>query len=413
MLKIIRTPEKLIGFFGCLQDSLSKPQFKHIRSIILAILVTTYRRNITGLDKVTEGGPHRTKRNDFVTIAPWEPQEALRNLAAQQLQKMGIKAGEELVFIIDDTHTRKRGKQMQGAGIYWDNALKKYMWGHNAIFAVIYYKGQVIPYNIEVHLKHKQAKKLKKAFKTLPEFAAQMIKTLEEAAFVKGVRITVLFDSFYMNKKVAPVVDQLGHRFVSVLANNRKIRVKRRLTRLGKYRRCIPKRQYRKVKCEVDGQEKVFYATDRKVYIPKIGKVKMVLSKRTRNETPLAIVTNDITLTRAQIIELYNRRWVIEVLFKSLKQYLGLGEYQTSKFDGVVRHLHLVSMAYILVVHVVWEESGKKGERGKTQDAVEVGLMRARDRMREIVFCDMLDYLLETKDPRMIISSLKRLVHIE
>jgi hypothetical protein len=42
-------------------------------------------------------------------------------------------------------------------------------------------------------------------------------------------------------------------------------------------------------------------------------------------------VTNLLELTVRQVIDIYQRRWTVEVLFKELKSGLGLGEHQVTK----------------------------------------------------------------------------------
>ena len=60
----------------------------------------------------------------------------------------------------------------------------------------------------------------------------------------------------------------------------------------------------------------------------------------------LAVATNDTGRSARQIIEIYERRWSIEVLFKELRG-LGLGQYQMLCRNGIHRHLVLVGLAHL------------------------------------------------------------------
>jgi hypothetical protein len=54
----------------------------------------------------------------------------------------------------------------------------------------------------------------------------------------------------------------------------------------------------------------------------------------------LALVTTDLTLTVAQMIEYYGARWKIEAGFREIKQEIGSAETQTRHPDAVTNHLN-------------------------------------------------------------------------
>ena len=103
--------------------------------------------------------------------------------------------------------------------------------------------------------------------------------------------------------------------------------------------------------------------------LSKIGPVRMVVSKRPRGpwNKGVAIVTNETKLKPRQIVEIYERRWVIEVLFKELLQDLGLGDYQMLQKDGIVKHLHACCLAHLMLTHQSLEELGERATRPHKQ----------------------------------------------
>lgn len=69
-------------------------------------------------------------------------------------------------------------------------------------------------------------------------------------------------------------------------------------------------------------------------YTNKGLKVRLVFVKARNSSDWICIVSTDLELTPEQIIELYGRRWSIEVAFKAQKSYLGLkNESQAHDFD--------------------------------------------------------------------------------
>jgi hypothetical protein len=59
----------------------------------------------------------------------------------------------------------------------------------------------------------------------------------------------------------------------------------------------------------------------------------------------VALMTTDLELTVAQIIEYYAARWKIEAGFREIKQEIGSAYTQTRNPDAVVNHLHFCMAA--------------------------------------------------------------------
>ena len=70
----------------------------------------------------------------------------------------------------------------------------------------------------------------------------------------------------------------------------------------------------------------------------------------------IALVTTDLALTVAQIIEFYGARWKIEAGFREIKQEIGSAETQTRKPDAVTNHLNFcmaaATITWIYVAHL-------------------------------------------------------------
>jgi hypothetical protein len=59
----------------------------------------------------------------------------------------------------------------------------------------------------------------------------------------------------------------------------------------------------------------------------------------------VALVTTDLTLSLAQIIEYYGARWKIEAGFREIKQEIGSAETQTRTPEAVTNHLNFCMVA--------------------------------------------------------------------
>ena len=64
----------------------------------------------------------------------------------------------------------------------------------------------------------------------------------------------------------------------------------------------------------------------------------------------IAIISTDMNLSEEEIIELYGKRWDIEVFFKICKSYLNLGsEFQGLSYDAITAHTAVVMTRYIIL----------------------------------------------------------------
>jgi IS4 transposase len=91
----------------------------------------------------------------------------------------------------------------------------------------------------------------------------------------------------------------------------------------------------------------------------------MVLSKKGRNVGPKntkTLVTNLPGVTARQVINIYQRRWPIEIVFKELKSGLGLGQNQVTKEEHRVENsLGIAIIAYLFLLRACKKEI-KQGE---------------------------------------------------
>ncbi len=87
-----------------------------------------------------------------------------------------------------------------------------------------------------------------------------------------------------------------------------------------------------------------------------MGGVQVVFSRKEDEKSQLDkmryIVTDMLYLNTSQILAIYSYRWQIELFFKELKSYLGLGNYQMLPFRAIIRHVDCVIMAFMYLEHL-------------------------------------------------------------
>jgi len=79
------------------------------------------------------------------------------------------------------------------------------------------------------------------------------------------------------------------------------------------------------------------------------AKIVYVRNRQKRKEW-IALLSTDTDLSEEEIIELYGKRWDIEVFFKICKSYLKLAkEFQQLSYDAITAHTAIVMLRYIIL----------------------------------------------------------------
>ena len=79
---------------------------------------------------------------------------------------------------------------------------------------------------------------------------------------------------------------------------------------------------------------------------------KLVFVRDSRKKDWLALLSTDITLSDADVVRIYAKRWDIEVFFKMAKQHLKLAkEIQCRDYDALIAHTSIVFMRYMFLAY--------------------------------------------------------------
>jgi SRSO17 transposase len=360
-------PSFLQCFFSPMRPRLTKPQFSHLWSLVLAIVINLRDTKLLHLSVLTPQSGHRTRRGAFLSRSDWDAPALVDRAASDLLRSMKPRAGEVIYLLLDDNRIAKRGSKMGWVSKIWDHKEHKFVRGHIVLFAAILFRGVVLPWRVELWKPKGQAGTPR--YRKLTHMAAAMIQALQPP--VAGMKVRVLFDAFYLCPTVTRACEGRGFTFFSVASRNRNFttdnRKRRKIAALmpglirhrgkGVRMRRSRGKQARLRIAAVDG------------HLSRIGRVRMVVSKRPRGpwKKCIAIVTNETRLQARQIVEVYERRWLIEVLFKELAQDLGLGDYQMLQTDGIVHHLHVCCLAHLLLTHQSIEGFGAQARKADEQ----------------------------------------------
>jgi transposase len=79
-----------------------------------------------------------------------------------------------------------------------------------------------------------------------------------------------------------------------------------------------------------------------------------------RVDVQKVLMTNDLNLTAARMVELYDLRWQIELFFKELKSTLGLDQYRFREFEKVERWVELCLITFVYLEWYRAEQLSRK-----------------------------------------------------
>jgi hypothetical protein len=101
----------------------------------------------------------------------------------------------------------------------------------------------------------------------------------------------------------------------------------------------------------------------------------------------IGLISTDMSLTEEEIIQLYGKRWDIEVFFKICKSYLNLGsEFQGLSYDAITAHTAVVMTRYMILAI----------EKRQNDDPRALGelFFHFYDEIKDIQFAEALEMLL-------------------
>jgi hypothetical protein len=125
--------------------------------------------------------------------------------------------------------------------------------------------------------------------------------------------------------------------------------------------------------CRVGPKAKTrtFYAHVEKLTVQGPGEVQVVFStmQQPKRGKPVDVqkklMTNDLGLSVAMIVELYDLRWQIELFFKELKSTLGFHQYRFRKFNKVERWVELCLATFL---YLEWYRAEKLARRDLSKE---------------------------------------------
>jgi len=265
-------------------------------------------------------------------------------------------------IIIDTTANRKQSGKMENRIIY----KKGYTSCHFFVMGILYFPdtGVRIPLPRRLYRTKSYCRKHGYKYRTQIQLAENMI---SYANLPDDMEVIVLFDTIFSSESFIKLLRRKGYHFVCSVKDNRvdlatgkqlkgiieQYISKGQLNTRVDIRVSSKRSRYRHKSAQIYETKKYVTYTE-KFSISKMGDVHIVFSRKADDEKSLMkyIATDMLSLSTHQILTIYSYRWQIELFFKELKTYLGLGDYQVLSFRAIVRHVDIVIMAFMYLEHL-------------------------------------------------------------
>src|SRR5271170_6850075 len=175
-MNIHHLPSFLKPFFKSVCLELTRPQYVHLWSLMLAVALNLRASKLVHLSRLLPFSTHRTRHGAFFNSPGWCGSDVLNRAVAGLMRKLKPRPGETIELILDDHRIAKRGRKMDRLSKIWDHKEQKFVHGHIVLFAAICFRGVVMP--IRLHL-WKPKGHSGPRYRKLTDLAAEMIRRFD------------------------------------------------------------------------------------------------------------------------------------------------------------------------------------------------------------------------------------------
>jgi hypothetical protein len=349
-------------FLWLLSLPLSTPQSAHLARLVQALAIYEGKKTLARILRLFPAPVARSSLADFLTQSPWREDLVMLALrmfffqhAARWIARLPEKVRQKLPVIVrlDDTTVEKHKDSTHFTGIdfHYDHNKGRHVLGYVFVTMLASIGPLSMPVGFRLYLRSKTLRRLRRVmaerpqayglspdlrFKSKLTLARELLGELEQELKGLGLPVCVMFDSWYASNSLLRFCQNKGWKVICAVKSNRKLQGKQ----LCQWARTLGKRKYSPVEVETSGGEKkTFWATSHEGRIQGLASHwRVVFSLRNKKEkNPFYLLTNDLTLSLAAVLQLYQGRWGIEVLHWNLKVKLGLGDFRVRSLVGICR----------------------------------------------------------------------------
>jgi len=322
--------------------------------LIVMQSVTSGARTLSGLSQSAPGFITEWRFRRLLSAGYWSLKVLLHWFAEEAIKSLPGPENKVVYVIVDGSKKDKRGQKNPAAQKGRMNEHHAWFFGIKFVVLMVAWDNYRIPVDFQMVLPkgHPEYKKENELFRHMlshfqPPDWAKVVIVIGDAAFAAK-------DNMKLIQARDKADSQRRWGFVFAIARTWNMADGKSLRNLVKH---TPHSCYRQTwipRLPDHKGRKTFWIFEKLTSLKHLGDVTVVLTKKGRNVGPKntkLLVTNLLELTGRQVIDIYQRRWAIEILFKELKSGLGLGEHQvTKKLPRIEKSLGIALIAYLFLL---------------------------------------------------------------
>jgi len=330
----------------------NEPQRRHFAEYLTGLFVAE-RKNVSGINREFAQTTDQSCLNRFLTEADWDVGQLNQRRLAFLQEEPSTRYSAQGVIPIDNTLVDHCGQLIHDVGWFWDHAEERYKVAHD--YLIVNYvctNGKHYPLDFRRFQKEDLCRDLEIPFKDHTALTCELI----DWVCTQGIPGTFTFDTYFTNAKVLNHLhgtaggDGQPWGYVGALKFNRKLEYRGRVVKATELAAGIAP-ALRKPLREGDSRQWYFTCSLR---IPGVQhKVRLVILWRQREDAQarIMLVTNRVYWDVSRVVRTYRDRWTgTETFHRDGKQQLGMGDCQLRDGEGQTRHMHLVMVAYSLLM---------------------------------------------------------------
>jgi DDE superfamily endonuclease len=330
----------------------NEPQRRHFAEYLTGLYVAE-RKNVSAINREFAPAGDQSCLNRFLTDATWDVGQINQRRLDLLQADPSTRYCAQGIIPIDNTLIDHAGKLIEDAGWFWDHAEERYKIAHDYLFVnYVCTNGKHYPLDFRRFRKEDSCASLDLPFKDHTVLCKELIDWVCQ----QDIPGTFAFDSYFTN---APILNHIhGKRladgqprgYVGSLKFNRKLMYKGRIVKASDLaREIVP--DLRKPMQHGDRKQWYFTCT---LHIPDVNhkiRILIIWQNQTDDQPRIILVTNRIQWEASRIVRAYRHRWTgTETFHRDGKQQLGMGDCQLRDGQGQTRHMHLVMLAYSLLM---------------------------------------------------------------
>jgi hypothetical protein len=330
MKQILPQLKEVSKHLSFMKSSFTSRGFRHVVHYIDG-LIALNKKTIKQISIAIVEGETESSLNRVLSEAIFK-QDVLEE---RYLKKIAyLMGGMEVSLLFDDTLVKREGKKVEETQRHKNHSgSEEFITGHQFFTSVLYTPVLQLPLLPKLYSKNTGSK-------------IQMALDIIDFVLERMPIGTVLFDSWYSDKKIIKKCMTRKVRVVCVIKTNRTISLERgEWLPLSTFSKDIPRKEFEYYLID----ENEYKVANHLVKLKGVPVVKMITSKKKegkRHKKKAHIISTNKKDTPAEIIRFYENRWFIETYHRDIKQNLGFDKVFVRKKEGIVRHSIFSSLAY-------------------------------------------------------------------